>query len=198
MWQGDEQELVEEKLAEECSNYVSVARQTNKSRDNSGPTNAEVDAAAKHLEDEINTPEFIDSLKLDDVLPSQEQIDANKRAVVDNAISEDPAFRATLDDIQVSVYVDSVGSPNDPYYLNDSTQQNHLIVTINRLHPHFSMLEGQDSVLNYFRHCVYDAIAEYRATKKHSALDSDSIKLIKDKYLRVAFEILQSDEKPEE
>ena len=54
------------------------------------------------------------------------------------------------------------------------------------------MLEGENSVVNYLRHCVYDGVAEHRA-QKQSRLKPDSVKRLKDQYLRVAFEVLQRD-----
>jgi hypothetical protein len=42
---------------------------------------------------------------------------------------------------------------------------------------------------DYLRHCTYDAIAEWQARHKASRLDPDTIKLLKDKLLRVPFDI---------
>jgi hypothetical protein len=55
------------------------------------------------------------------------------------------------------------------------------------------MLEGENAIVNYLRHCVYDGIAEHRAAQL-SRLEPDTVKRLKDTYLRVAFELLQSDE----
>jgi len=39
------------------------------------------------------------------------------------------------------------------------------------------------------RHCTYDAIAEWQAAKKVSQLDPDTIKILKDKLLRLPLDI---------
>jgi hypothetical protein len=52
-----------------------------------------------------------------------------------------------------------------------------------------SQIEGSAGVANYFRHCIYDAIAEWEARKKASRIDSNTIKLLKDQLLRVSLQI---------
>ena len=87
---------------------------------------------------------------------------------------------------------------NDNDKANDEAKNkdNEIIIVINQLHPHWSMLEGENSIVNYLRHCVYDGIAEFRAAKM-SRLEPDSIKRLKDNYLRVSFDLLQLDEEEE-
>ncbi len=48
---------------------------------------------------------------------------------------------------------------------------------------------GSEGVLNYLRHCVYDALAEHMARHKKSTIEPETIKLFKDRLLRVPFEI---------
>jgi len=37
------------------------------------------------------------------------------------------------------------------------------------------------------KHCIYDAISEWKAMKRVSTIDPDTIKIIKDGLLRVSF-----------
>ena len=60
---------------------------------------------------------------------------------------------------------------------------------MNTSHPHWNELGGSVGVLNYLRHCTYDGIAEWQARSKTSRMDPDTIKLFKDKLLRVPLEI---------
>ena len=80
-------------------------------------------------------------------------------------------------------------SPNDPYVIVDSARTSEVIVIINLAHPHWPQLKGSDGVANYLRHCTYDAIAEWQARHQASRIDPDTIKILKDKLLRVPFEI---------
>lgn len=197
-WHGEEEELVEAGLLHECRTYMDTARKVRKGEaQGHGPQPVHVDAAVKTLEAELATPEFLDMLSLEDVLPPAEQIAASDHQVIENATTELPTFVVNLADMTVNVYIDSIGSPNDPYFIYEDIGEKNVVVVINAQHPHWHMLEGENAVVNYLRHCVYDGVAEYRAAKL-SRLEPDSIKRLKDSYLRVAFELLQSGEDDEE
>jgi len=60
---------------------------------------------------------------------------------------------------------------------------------INMQHPHLTQIEGSQGVLNYFRHCVYDGVAEWQARHKAGRLDPETVKMLKDKLLRLACNI---------
>ena len=192
-WSADEEELVEAGLKDECSAYMEAARKARKGQvQGHGPEPVHVDAAVKTLEAELSTPEFLDKLNLDDALPPLDQIEASNHHVLENARATDPTFVAQLGDTRVSVFIDDTGSPNDPYFINEEVADHEVVILVNQLHPHWSMLEGENSVVNYLRHCVYDGVAEHRA-RLRARLESDSIKRLKDNYLRVAFELLQQE-----
>jgi hypothetical protein len=192
-WHGDEEELVETGLRKECLPYMETARKARGGQaPGHGPAQVHVDAAVRTLEEELSTPDFLEKLELDGALPPPDQIAASNHAVVANAQTVDPVFSATLGTMTVRVYIDTIGSPNDPYYVNEDKENDEVVVVVNAQHPHWTMLEGENAVANYLRHCVYDAVAEYRASRRHR-LEPDTIKLLKDQYLRVSFEILQRD-----
>ena len=90
--------------------------------------------------------------------------------------------------MSIHVYIDTIGSPNDPYFVNENIDENKLAIVVNKQHPHWRMLEGENSVVNYLRHCVYDGVAEHRAARIRR-LESDSVKRLKDNYLRVPFDV---------
>ena len=193
-WYGDEEDLVEAGLLKECRLYMDTAQRARKGEaQGHGPQQVHVDAAVRTLEEELATTEFLEKLQLEEALPPVDQIAESNRAVVENAASMDPTFVATLGDMTVKVYVDSIGSPNDPYFVNEDVDDNQVILVVNAQHPHWTMLEGENSIVNYLRHCVYDGVAEHRAARRQR-LEPDTIKRLKDTYLRVAFELLQSDE----
>ncbi len=196
-WDGDEEEQVEELLRDACKDLMKIAKEMRKGQaaPGHGPEAVHVAAAVQELEQELSTEAFLETLSLESTLPPVDQIKTSNSAVVDNATSQEPEFSVKVANTHVSVYIDTVGSPNDPYFINEPKDDETLIVIINALHPHWSMLEGENSVVNYLRHCVYDALAEHRAVRK-KRVESDSVKLLKDGYLRVAFDVLQAE--PEE
>ena len=197
-WDGLEEELVEEGLLKACKPFMETARKARGGRAvDYGPSDLQVGAAVQTLEKELSTPEFLEALELEEMLPPLDQIEASNQHVVENATTVAPAFVVALNDMTISVYIDTIGSPNDPYFVNDDIEKNKLAIVVNKQHPHWRMLEGENSVVNYLRHCVYDGVAEHRAARIRR-LESDSVKRLKDNYLRVSFDVLQSAEEENE
>ena len=193
-WHGFEEELVEEGLLQNCKPFMETARKARRGTPvDHGPTEVHVNAAVQTLRQELTTPEFIEALELEEVLPPEDQIEISNRQVIENARRVDPTFVVSLNELKVSVYIDSLGSPNDPYFVNEDVEDNWLTVVVNRQHPHWRMLEGENAVVNYLRHCVYDGVSEHRAARR-LRIGSDTIKRLKDSYLRVSFEILQRED----
>jgi hypothetical protein len=196
-WYYDDEERVENALKDAIDAHISAARRMRGGTLEQGPRAAQVDAATRTLEEELASPEFLDTLSLEDMLPDEGTIRVANEGVVASAASHEPSFTAQLDTQVVKCFLDSHLSSNDPYFVNESVSNNETIVVINTQHPHWQMLEGENAILNYMRHCVYDAIAEDRASRLHR-LNSDTVKLMKDRYLRVPFSINQSAETQEE
>lgn len=107
-WDGLEEELVEEGLLASCKPFMETAR---KARGGSsvdhGPTDVQVDSAVRALEEELSTPEFLQALELEEMLPPLEQIEASNQHVMANAATVDPTFVVALRDMTVKVYIDS-------------------------------------------------------------------------------------------
>jgi len=98
-----------------------------------------------------------------------------------------PDIQATIGGMQVWVYVVSADmGPFDPYVVCESGADDKIIVIINMQHPHISQISGEQGLINYFRHCVYDAIAEWKAQELRSKLDPNTVKMLKDGLLRVS------------
>ena len=193
-WDGLEEELVEKGLRKKCKSFMEAARKARRGHPvDHGPSDVHVDAAVRTLEEELATRKFIEALKMETVVPPTEQIRANNQHVVSNAGTVDPTFVVILSDMTIKVYLDAIGSPNDPYFITEDIDEKNLTIVVNRQHPHWKMLEGENAVTNYLRHCVYDGVAEHRAAGINR-LESDTVKLLKDTYLRVSFELLQDDE----
>ena len=191
-WRGDEEELVEKELRKECKEYMEAARKHRRGEYlEGGPQQIHIDSAMRDIEEELVSPEFVEQLTLSKAIPSIEQIKQAKDSVIGNVSSEEANITAKVGGITVKLYLGETLSPNDPYYTNEGKNDGEVIVVVNTRHPHWKMLDGENAILNFLRHCIYDAIAEDCAERK-DRLESDTIKLLKDHYLRVSFQILQS------
>jgi hypothetical protein len=188
LWVGDEEERVEDELLKHCTDYREVAKKMRKGVDERGPSSIETETAVEELQRELSSPEFVDAITLEST-PAPEVIRKGFALIVQSLADREARFYAQIAGITVKGYLMDDRSENDPYYVCDSAKPKEVVVVINQAHPHWTQIKGADGVLNYLRHCTYDALAEHQARHKAAALDPDTIKLLKDKFLRVPFEI---------
>ena len=158
-----------------------------------GPSDDEIDLAIDELRRELESPEMVDRIRLD-VVPDKKMADASIEHIAETVVeTHDATMEVTVGEITAKLYLVSDLSPNDPYVAVDPVDNANIVVVVNRCHPHFASLGGSEGVLNYLRHCTYDALSEWKAMSKAQRLDPNTIKLIKDGLLRVPFEIVQQD-----
>lgn len=191
-WQGNQEEDVETKLASELNNLISTARTFRKGQDlGGGPSDGEVDAAVSVLEEELQSEEMINNVMFEDV-PDEEMLQISLNSISGQVKkSQQPTINAKVGSYSVIVYLVHDLSPNDPYVVLDSAAETEVVIIVNMSHPHVkSQIHGEDGVLNYLRHCVYDGMAEAKARMKKQ-LSPETIKILKDGLLRVSFNIDQ-------
>ena len=191
LWHGDEQERVEKLLAKECADYIEVARRYRRGKeDPGGPTDLEVKTAIDELQQELSSEDMLDAITLEIVPPPEAVAQAQEHLKLSVAVRE-PTFQAKFDKyaLEISGFLVSDSSPNDPYVVVEATSDSRVLVIVNTQHPHWKLLSGSEGVLNYLRHCTYDAIAEWQARRKQASLDPDTIKILKDRMLRLSLEI---------
>ena len=201
VWEGDEEEEVLEELRRIGTDYKERAKSYRKSDDVAGPSELDIQSAASQVEEELESPEMVDVINLQPV-PSPEAIIAGFEPLL-HAIEdvEQPTFRATIgagaDEIEIKLYLTPDTSPNDPYVWLDAAEADVVIVVVNRRHPHFLQLRGSEGVANYFRHCIYDGVAEWLARRRAGTIDPSTTRLLKDRLLRVAFQMESRMAEPE-
>lgn len=195
LWLGDDEDQVQDKLKEVCADYSNVARSARKgTEDQRGPSDLEVQTAVEELQQELSSEEMVDLMTVEPVLPP-ELVRQAFLPLREGVVQDEQAFSADIGGLEVVGYLAHQSSPNDPYVLADATNDQRVLVVINLQHPHFRHIAGSEGVLNYFRDCTYDAIAEWQARHRTARLDPDTIKILKDKLLRVpmAMEIHAND-----
>jgi hypothetical protein len=189
-WMGDEEEILERALKDECAEYRDFAR--NRRKDPRPITDIEVQTAIEEFQAEIESPELIDTIEFTEV-PAPEALQADIDAYVATIDPTQPTFSATASianaPVQILGFLDHDTSPADPYVVSQSTDASRILVIINFNHPHLEQIHGSENLLNYFRHCTYDAIAEWLANRQRSTTDPATIRLLKDQLLRVPFKM---------
>lgn len=158
-----------------------------KDKDTRGPTAVEIQTATDELRQEMESKEFVDSITIDDAPPPEIVAAANAQLVA-KASEHEPNLMLRVGDHQCKIFISDDYSVNDPYYVHEITKES-TVVVVNQNHPHWIELQGSEGVLNYLRHCVYDAIAEWQASLRTSAILPETVRIYKDKLLRLPAEI---------
>lgn len=197
-WQGSEEEDIEEKLAEELKELIGRARSWKKgeSATTDGPNSSDVDKAASVLQEELSSEEMAKQLQFEDYIPDADMLKASLAQISNTVKSKDtPAISAELGKVSVTVYLAKDLSPMDPYVVLDSAVENEVAIVVNMVHPYvLTQIDGEESVRNYLRHCIYDAVAEAKGTAEPGTITPEMVKMLKDHLLRVPFEILDNED----
>jgi hypothetical protein len=196
-WERDQEDEVEKKLKEAIKDLVAQARTFKKGAafPGTGPTPAEIDNAASQIEQELQSSEMIENLEFEEI-PDEEMLRVSLGLIASQVqVREKPKISAQVGKLSVAVYLVHDLSPNDPYVILDSAAVEQVTVIVNLNHPYFmTQIGGNDGVLNYFRHCIYDAVSEARARSWSRDINPETIKMIKDKLLRVPFQMIEHDD----
>jgi hypothetical protein len=191
LWLGDEQDQVEDKLKEVSSDYRMIALTHRKASEERGPSESDIATAVDEFKRELESAEMADLITIEAV-PPPEAVAAATREMFQAVASRNASFDVTIGrDLEVRVYLED-RSANDPYVVHETAHANLVLVVVNTAHPHVATIDGSGGFLNYLRHCVYDAVAEWLASRKTSTIHPDTVKWIKDRLLRLAFEVEQN------
>lgn len=193
LWLGDQEDQVEAGLLEQCRDYRDIAKTPRRGHPpEGGPTDIETRAAVEELTRELESPEAVDTVGLDEV-PPQEVIDRVVQDLVATVTDQPATFSVSIGELVVRGFLASDLSPNDPYIVLEAAHPSEVLVIINTQHPHWMQIRGSEGVLNYLRHCTYDGIAEWKARRKAGRIDPSTIKLLKDQLLRLSMEMEMSE-----
>lgn len=188
LWGELDEEDIGERLRVECADYIAVAKVPRKGKqDSRGPSELDVQLAVEEVQEESSSNEIIDLLNLTAV-PPPAVVAAGFKPLSEVVAGQEPDLRANVGPVAVTVYLANDASLNDPYVLVDAASDERVEVVVNMQHPYIRQIAA-DGFLNHLRHCVYDALAEWQARHLASRLEPDSIKFLKDRLLRLPFDM---------
>lgn len=182
LWQGEELEDVEKALESEFADFRRIALDR-RVRGERGPSPQAIAVALDAVADALATPEFADMVQLRDV-PTPELVQQALAPLRDNMARELPDRVVVVGDAEVKVFIDTSASPNDPYYLGDFTGSS-ISVSVNSEHPFWKdHLPDAASVLVHMCNCIFDALAEWKCLKMTGQIHPDTVKSVKDGFMR--------------
>ncbi|MDQ6755309.1 MAG: ATP-binding protein [Bacteroidota bacterium] len=128
--------------------------------------------------------------------PVQEKVEIKEvnKIVIKKAIEESlySNYTALLGELKVNVLINEVASPYDPYLIVDYVNKvDEVFIIINKVHPHWKELPDHSSISRFIKECIYDGIAEWKAFKIAKNLEPDTIKSIKDLYMRFKMDFVK-------
>jgi hypothetical protein len=192
-WRGEEEEEVEKKLKDAVGDYRSIASKRRGGTDQRGPAEADINIAVNELEKELASSELVDQINVN-IVPPQQALIASRQRVIDSVEkTRTPTLQQviqTTPPLTIKIFLGTDLSERDAYVYQESTRPSEVIVTVNQNHPFWAtQLRGPEAVLEYLRQCTYDALAEWQAGSKLSRFDPDTIKWLKDGFLRLPMDI---------
>lgn len=184
LFQGDEEEELETKLADITRDYRTYASKRRGERSQLF-TREKIRDLVRAMSTEFTTSEMTDAVN-EIVLPPLAAIIANGQRQV-AALSQDDYLADFTVGGQINIRVAlQERSEHDPYVsIVAAAEVDTINIVINRLHPYYESLETTESIDECIRQYIFDAIAEYKVHKQHSAVNPDSVRRGKDSLLRV-------------
>jgi len=183
LFQGDEEEELEEKLYELTTGYRAYAAKRRNPKTQLW-SREKVRDLVKNIGREFSNPEMGDTLT-HTVLPPLDNILASNRKQVENLNPDDYVGSIPIDDIKVIVSLQERSEYDPHVVIVAGASQNCIHVIINGLHPYYSSIETVDAVDECIRQYIYDALSEYRVNQTRASLTPDSVRRMKDALLRV-------------
>jgi len=189
LYEGDDQDLLENKLRKKLSGLRQLAlthRKADEDERVQRASDAQRNTALNELETEMRSHQIRDFLQTYEV-PSESLVKKSNDILKNGIVQRfKPDLKANINKLVVSLYLVRDMSPNDPYVLIESTESSTtVIVIINLMHPHWAQLTEDESILNFIRHCAYDGVSEWKAFRATGRLEPNTVKLIKDNLLRI-------------
>lgn len=184
LFQGDEEEDLEKKLAEITSDYRSYATKRRGEKTQQW-TREKIRDLVKTMSEEFSSAEMGDAVN-NTILPPIEAIVANNQRQV-SALNEDDYIGNFTVGGELTIRVAlQERSENDQYVaIVAGAQPNTFSIVINKLHPYYESLETSEAIDECIRQYIFDAIAEYRVHKQQAAINPNSVRRAKDTLLRV-------------
>lgn len=184
LFQGDEEEELETKLAEITRDYRAYANRRRGDRAKLW-SREKIRDLVRNMSQEFASAEMSDAVN-NTVLPPLEAIVANNQRQL-SALTQDDYLAKFIVGNQINISVAlQERSEHDPYVaIVAAAEPNAINIVINRLHPYYESLETSEAIDECIRQYVYDAIAEYKVHKQQSSVNPDSVRRVKDSLLRV-------------
>lgn len=192
LFEGEEEEALEKFLVEQTKAYADYAKSRRSQGRGQKWSKEQVRDLVQDLRSEFTNSEMKDALT-NAALPPPETITANNQQLVQTLVPEDEIGRFNiLPDLTVIISLKET-SPYEPYVVYVPAAQSGILhVIINGLHPYYQTLEAKDAISECVQQYIFDAVAEFQASKLTARVNPDSVRTLKNGLLRARAEQLDN------
>lgn len=188
LFEGEEEEALEKFLVTETKAYADYAK--SRRGGGRGPkwSKEQVRDLVKDMQTEFVSAEIKDALS-NAALPPMETIAANNLQQRESLTAEDEIGRLDiLPDLQVVISLKETSLYEPHVTFVPGAEANVIHVIINGLHPYYQTLEAKDAINECVQQYIFDAVAEFKASKLISRVNPDSVRNLKNNLLRARAE----------
>lgn len=184
LFEGEEEEALEKFLVEETRAYAEYAK--SRRGGGRGPkwSKEQIRDLVKDMQSEFVSAEVKDALN-NAALPPMETIAANNLQQRQSLTPEDEIGRLDiLPDLKIVISLKETSLYEPHVTFAPGAEANVIHVIINGLHPYYQTLEAKDAINECVQQYIFDAVAEFKASKLISRVNPDSVRTLKNSLLR--------------
>lgn len=184
LFEGEEEDKLEQFLVKETKEYADYAKSRRGSGRGQKWSKEQVRDLVKSMQNEFTSAEIKDALN-NAALPPAETIAANNQQLLKSLTPEDElAILEILPDLKVIMSLKETSEWEPHVAFVTGADPGVLHVIINGLHPYYQTLEAKDSINECVQQYIFDAVAEFKASKLVSRVNPDSVRRLKNDLLR--------------
>lgn len=184
LFEGEEEDKLEVFLVNETKEYANYAKSRRSPGRGQKWSREQVRELVQSMQNEFTSAEIKDALN-NAALPPAETILQNNQQLLQSLTPEDELISLNiLPDLKVVMSLKET-SEWEPYVtFVPGAEPNILHVIINGLHPYYQTLEAKDAINECVQQYIFDAVAEFKASKLISRVNPDSVRRLKNDLLR--------------
>ena len=187
LFTDNEESDLDNQLLKELGDFKKIAEDYRARKEE----NFDFEQAVNQILESISQPSVKKAIFSNEVLP-QEIIEKTDSETINRLLTEEAkTFTATIGDLEIKVILSDDSSPYDPYLIVQArSERNKLTILINKNHSYWDELDDKVSEYNFLLNCIFDGIAEWKANFIVESFHPDTIKYIKDHFLRLKLTVL--------
>lgn len=183
LYDGDEEDELERFLVKETKEFADYA-QSRRGKGKQKWTREQLRELVDSLQDEFVSTEMKDALN-SAALPPLEALTESNQQQLRSLTAEDEIGRLDiLPDLKVVISMKETSEWEPHVTFVPGADAGVLHVIINGLHPYYQTLEAKDSIAECVQQYMFDAVAEFKASKLVSRVNPDSVRRLKHELLR--------------